>query len=120
MKAILINVQTKTIEHIEVGNDYKEIYGIIGNGCTTFTCPITLDNNDTMYCDDEGLFHDQIGAIIYPEWSYPLVGNVLVMGTCAETGETVDVRSSIEEIKEGLKFIDAEDENLTNWFNRFN
>ena len=45
-KAIKINVETKTLEYITLGDDYTEIYGAIGNGCHTFCVPINFENND--------------------------------------------------------------------------
>ncbi len=49
-KGIFINVETKTIEWVEVG-DYKHIQEIIG--CDTFTCTEVNDMN-TIYSDDNG------------------------------------------------------------------
>ena len=64
MKAILINVENQSIELVEKGNDYNEIYSFIGNDCNTFAVPVTFDNNDALYCDDEALFKQIKGGFI--------------------------------------------------------
>ena len=119
MRAIIIDPQTKTVTEIEHSGDYKEIYKLIGNDCGTFTAPITLENGDTFYSDDEGLFHENIGAIIYPNWYSPIVGRTLILNT-DDMGESGSAKSTIEEIKDGLQFISYNDPALINWFANFN
>jgi hypothetical protein len=103
MKAIKIDVVNKTISEVEI-NDYKEIYGVIGNGCHTFCCPVSFDNEDTIFCDDESLLQDEVeGCFIMEDWSYPLVGNAVILGI-DEEGESVDYKSNIEDIKSKIIF----------------
>ena len=92
MRAILINPELKQVTEIEVGGDYKEIYKVIS--CDTFSCPVTYDNNDCLYCDDEGLFKPQKGGVIMEDWVYPILGKMLVLGT-DENGESVDAKTDI-------------------------
>ena len=52
MKSFKINSAERKIEVVEI-NSWEEIAPQIGNGCTTFAAPVTLDNEDTIYVDDE-------------------------------------------------------------------
>jgi len=106
-KAIKINVETKSLEYITLGDDYKEIYGAIGNGCDTFCVPISFDNQDSMFADDESLLreHDIKGGFIMDDWHSPIVGNAIILGT-DDDGNSVDCLTNIEDIKNQITFID--------------
>ena len=119
MRAIIIDPQTQSVSEVEHSGDYKEIYKFIGNDCGTFSAPIELDNGDTFYCDDEGLFHENIGGIIYPNWAYPITGRILILNTDYDTGDSQSAKSNIDSIKEGLKFLKPDDSTLVNWFAQF-
>ena len=54
MKAILINPEDQTIKEIDIKKGINAMYKAID--CDGFAAPVTYDNGDTMYCDDEGLF----------------------------------------------------------------
>lgn len=109
MKAILINVDKQTIEYVYKKDDhYTNIYAMIGNDCTCFAAPVTLGNGDTLYCDDEGLLKPIYGGIMMAGWNYPLVGNIVVLGS-DEEGDTIDVQTTIEELKRGIKFLTKEE-----------
>ena len=92
MRAIIINPEKKEVTEIQIGSDYKEIYKAIS--CDTFSCPVTYDNNDCLYCDDEGLFKPQKGGIIMKNWYYPILGKILILGT-NEDGESADAKTDI-------------------------
>ena len=54
MRAIKIDVQKRDVYEIEMnGDDFRELYGVIGNNCTSFCAPVRFDNEDTLFCDDE-------------------------------------------------------------------
>jgi hypothetical protein len=107
MKAIKINSAERTIQHITI-NDWREIAPAIGNGCTLFACPVSFDNGDTMYIDDEGLYNHFDGGIIMEDWYCPIVGNVIILGTDYE-GESVDAVSTIEELSSKITFVSKQD-----------
>jgi hypothetical protein len=109
MRAILINPEEKKVSEIQIGNDYKEIYKVID--CELFTCPITYENGDTMYCDDEGLFKEQKGGIIMRGWSYPILGKILILGCDEETGDSQDVKSSIDFFEKQIMWLSEEQTN---------
>jgi hypothetical protein len=108
-KAIKINVETKSVEYITLGDDYQEIYNHIGNGCSCFSVPYTFENEDAMYVDDESLLrmNDIKGGFILEEWETPIVGNAIILGTDHE-GESIDPKSTLEDIKSQLQFISQE------------
>lgn len=105
-KAILINVEAQTVTETTIGH-YSEIYKAIGNGCSLFQCPVEFENGDTLYVDEEGLYHDHKGCFIMEGWRYPLVGNAIILGS-DEEGESVDCQSTIESIKSQITFYGEE------------
>ena len=56
MIAFKINSAERKVEQIEI-NTWQDIAPAIGNECTMFACPVTFENEDTIYVDDEGLYH---------------------------------------------------------------
>ena len=101
-KAILIDVQAQTITETQIGH-YSDIYAKIGSGCHTFACPVEFDNGDSLYIDDEGLYHDPKGCFVMKGWAVPVVGNAIILGS-DEEGESVDCQSTIEAIQSQVKF----------------
>lgn len=108
-KVIKIDVVTKSVYHVELGKDYQEIYGQIGNGCTTFCCPLNFENEDFMFADDESLLRmeDIIGGFYMSHWNTPIIGNALIIGSDDE-GNSVDAKTTIEEIQSQIKFLNAD------------
>ena len=104
-KGIKINSELQTLEYVTLGNDYKEIYPIIGEKCTMFACPITFDNEDTMYVDDDGMFQGYTKGFMMDNWNYPIFGNALILGA-DEEGDSVDAKHSIEDFKGKIYFVE--------------
>jgi hypothetical protein len=102
-QVIVVNSEKQTIEFAEISN-YKDIYPLIGNDCDTFCCPVSFDNADTLYADDEALYHPYDGGIIMPDWDYPLIGNFVIVGT-DEDGDNADVQSTLDEIRSKVRFL---------------
>ena len=98
-KAYLINAEARTITEVTVG-PYTDIYPLLG--CDTFTC-VGLEDEDTLYVDDEGLLKPQMHFIMYEGYPEPLAGNGLVMGTDSE-GESIDPKMSLEDLKSRVTF----------------
>ena len=119
MRAIIIDPQTQDVTEIEHSGNYKELYKLIGNDCHTFAAPITLNNGDTFYCDDEGLFHENIGGVLYLNWEYPITGRIVVLNTNFITGDSESAKSSIEELKKGLMFLKYDSKYLIDWFKEY-
>ena len=109
MRAIKINVEKQIFEEIQI-KDWTEIAPAIGNKCGTFSCPVMLENGDTMYCDDEGLWVEQFGGITMKHWGYPLLGNIILLNQ-DEEGESQPAVSTIEELKSKIIFLSKEQAN---------
>jgi len=106
MRVIKIDVEKKEIYEVDYSGNFYDIYTLIGNGCSCFTCPIVYENEDGLMADDEILLrpNDIKGAFIYPDWHSPIANNAVIVGA-DEDGDPVDAKSSIEEIEKGIKWI---------------
>jgi len=107
MKALKINSGTQKIEEVTI-KSWKDIAPEIGNGCEIFTAPIELENMDTLYADDEGLYNSFEGGFMMEDWSYPIVGNGLLVGT-NEEGESVNVKTTKEELEKMIIWVSKAD-----------
>lgn len=103
MKALLINPADKSVTEITVNEGIKDIYKAIE--CDCFSCPVTFENGDTMYCDDEGLFKEQEGGIMMIDWAYPILGKILLVGSDIKTGKSCDVKTTIATLKKSLGWV---------------
>ncbi len=110
MKAIKIDVEKKQVYEVDYSGDFHDIYTLIGNGCRMFTCPVSYENNDGLFCDDEILLHpvNIKGAFIYPEWEVPLINNAVIIG-CDDEGDAIEVKSTVEEIAKDIKWISLDE-----------
>jgi len=108
MKAIKINVETKKLEYVELTDDYADIYHHIGNGCTTFECPIAFENQDIIYADEDICLreNDIKGGFMMKNWKYPLLNNGIILGTFKH--DSVDCASKIEDLENKIFFVSIE------------
>lgn len=106
MKAILINPETQTISEIQIDGGLESMYKAMD--CEMIEAPVNFDNDDTLYCDEEGLFKPQKGGIIAKDWCMPILGKVLIVGSDDE-GNSVDVRGTIETYKDMFKWVSETD-----------
>jgi len=106
MKAIKIDVETCEVYYIDLDyKDYRSIYPAIGNGCNLFSIPVSYENGDGLYVDDEGLMHPEIvGYFTMKGWEYPIAGNAIILGS-DEEGESKDCKTDIEDIRKQVIFI---------------
>lgn len=114
-KALKIDTASRKIEEIEL-TSWEQIAPAIGNGCTIITAPVEFDNLDTIYADDEGLYHSFEGGFMMNDWHYPLVGNALLIGT-DENGDNADVKTTKEELENMITWVDKEQAQA--WANKF-
>ena len=104
MKAFKINSAERKVEEIEI-NSWEDIAPAIGNECTTFACPVTFENEDTIYVDDEGLYHPFEGGFMMENWNSPCVGNGILQGTDDE-GESTEPLTTKEELEAMIIWVD--------------
>lgn len=106
MKAIKINVTLKGIYEITLPEDYREIYRQLECNLFTLVKPDTLPGRDTLYIDDEGLLRDQkLGAFSIRGYPQVLSGHGLIIGG-DEEGESISCISTVELIKQLVRFED--------------
>lgn len=109
MRAVVIDSQRRLVYETQIGVDFREIYPLIGNGCTTFCCPVTLPNGDTMFADDEALLQPQIeGGFMMEGWRYPLCGNAVLLNS-NEDGESENALSNVEELAAQIFWINQDE-----------
>jgi hypothetical protein len=106
-KAYHIDCVEKTITEILI-TDSKSIYDAIGNGCNLFEVPpVGFGKHDSLYIDEEGLFHPIIGGFRFPNWNYPVTGNAVILGFTPSTGASKDVQMPIEWYQKNITWVDA-------------
>ena len=104
MKAILIDVKNQKIKEVEHDDTLKSIYEHVD--CRTFDV-ISIDNNNYVYVDDEGLFvEDQLYfEYLGSERSVRLAGNGLILGLDRESGDSISTTLTTEEVKNKVVFL---------------
>ena len=77
MKAFKINAVDRKVEVIEI-NDWRGIAPAIGGQCESFEAPVTLENEDTIYVDEEALYHSWECGWKLENFAYPKIGRAHV------------------------------------------
>ena len=107
MKAFKVNATDRKVEVIEI-NDWKEIAPAIGGQCEMFEAPVCLENEDTFYTDEEGLYHTCEGGWKLKDFRHPILGNAVIQGT-NEEGESCEPLSTLEEIEAMIIWVDKDE-----------
>ena len=110
MKALLIDSKNRMISKIEIGEHFTEISKAIG--CEVFAAPHIMQDNDTLYCDDEGLLKNPEHFFLLDSYPQPIAGNGLILG-CDDEGDSTDVSMSLIELSSRVTFMDIND--AYNW-----
>ena len=109
-KAILINPFNKTIETVnyDFGGSYLQISHLIGTEeCVKpLFCAVDIDETNTVYIDDEGLYRDTQAYFMWEGYHQPLQGKGLILGTDYDNGESIPTTLSLDEVKEKVSFQD--------------
>jgi hypothetical protein len=100
MQAILIDPYTETIEVVDYSGDWRDIKTLLG--CELFTT-VYLDDVDTIYVDDEGLYAEDQKFFKLKGYPQPLAGRGLVLGS-TEDGDSTDCASSLDDILDVVEF----------------
>lgn len=103
MRAILINAKNRTITEVDTVGDLYSMRELLG--CKTIEAPYELENGDTVYCDDEGLYNNRDFVELIPEYD-PIAGNVLILGFNRNTYDNTDCLSNIADIQDTATFYD--------------
>ena len=105
MRALKINVEALAVEAVEV-NGLDDIYKNLGDEVSIFCCPVTFENGDSLYADDEGWFKETKGGFMFPDWEYPIVNNAVILGVDKEGG-SVNARTTVEELERKIVWLTA-------------
>jgi hypothetical protein len=107
MRAIKIDVESRSIYEIELEKGLQPIYDAIGNNCTMFEAPIRFLNGDALFCDEEINFRpDDVKGGFSIEghlFGQPILNNAIIIGS-DEEGESCDSDSTIEYLSERVRF----------------
>jgi|TARA_R100001224_G_scaffold113524_1_gene99212 hypothetical protein len=103
MKAILIDVHTQSVTEVEHDNTLDNIYDLLN--CRTFDV-VRIDEVDSIYVDDEGLFVDDQLFFEYggDAQSVRLAGNGLILGVDDE-GNSISPQTTVEEVEGRVGFL---------------
>lgn len=103
MKGILIDPENKVIKEVDHPDTLQGFYNLLD--CNMIESAFYLKNGDCLYCDEEGLFKEEKHFFIMRESPFqPITGKAIVVGTGQE-GDTVDCKSTLEEIKNQVTFL---------------
>jgi hypothetical protein len=103
-KAIFINPETQTVSEVNLTNQLKETYSLIG--CNLVEGAINFGRNDLLVVDEEGMFNEgKCGFFIDGVFLY---GNAVVWGADNE-GEADDVKITCKEVYAQIKWCNAEE-----------
>ena len=113
MRAIKINVITKTFEEVKI-TDYKSINKVLETDI--FEAGYYYDNYTLIYVDEEGFLKPSIGGFIIKGINFIFSGHGL-LNTNNEEGEQIDIDSQfldLKWLKENITFCPPE---MVNAFN---
>lgn len=107
VRGILIDPKLGEIKEVSLlcrtdGSCLADLYMLIG--CTTITNPVILPNDDGLIVDDEGLFVEEKHFFKFADYTQPLCGRGILLGTDKE-GESADVKTTLSEVRSMVKFL---------------
>jgi len=102
-KGILIDVNNRTVSEVKVG-DYTTIYEFVK--CETFDV-VSIGKSEDVYIDDNGLLNlnDNSMFFMINRYPQPLAGNGLILGINLKTGDSVDTKLTVDEVRDMVTFL---------------
>lgn len=107
MRAILIDPENKRVTEVQIPGGDETTGAAINKliGSDLFCSGHYFDNNDTIYCDDEGLLGEELPMMFRIGMEgQPIPGKGLVVGA-DEGGNSVDAKTSVGEITEKVRWM---------------
>ena len=101
IKAILIDPFTETVEVVDYSGDWEDIGGLLE--CRYFDV-VRIDDSETLYVDDEGLYEENQRFFRWDGYHSPLAGRALILGT-DEEGESIDTDMETEDVEKLVTFL---------------
>lgn len=105
MKALKIDVVKKDVYEVEITRDINSIYKHLECECFA-QVGRRMQNGDILLVDDNGLLNPSIGSFKIGAYPNSLSGHGILIGT-DEVGETVDASSTIESLRNIVRFEDV-------------
>ena len=109
-KAILINPFMKTVTEVpyEYGGSYTQITDYIATpeAPKPLFSAVGINDHDSIYIDDEGLYRDTQAYFAWEGYHQPLQGMGLILG-CDDEGETVAPRITLAQVCNRVTFQDG-------------
>lgn len=105
MKALLIDVTTRTVREVEYSN-LSDMHRLIGGYIEAVGAPGLSD--DTLYVDEEGTFKVKDGFFKVDGYEQPLAGNGLLVGLEYENGDEVGTfppATTLAELQAKVRFL---------------
>jgi hypothetical protein len=99
MKGILINPFDTTIKEVVYTGDFREIYDLID--CRSFDC-VSLDNEDDMYLDDEGLLVNNQRFFSIKGGNY---GGKALLLSHDDEGESTATTLTLQEVEDMVEWL---------------
>ena len=101
MKAILIDPFAETVEVVDYSGNWEDIGGLLE--CRYFDV-VRIDDSETLYVDDEGLYAENQRFFRWDGYHSPLAGRALILGT-DEEGESIDTDMEPEDVEKLVTFL---------------
>lgn len=98
MKAFIINPYTQTIRTAKIDN-LEDMQTAVGG----YIERVGGINGDDLYVDEEGALKQHTAGFMFN--NRMLVGNGLILGVDRATGDSVDAKSTLEDIKKLVQFV---------------
>lgn len=100
MQAFLIDPVAREVTAVEYDGDWQNISKLIG--ARVFDVA-RLQNGDSIFVDDEGLFREEQSFFMHTGYGNPLAGKGLVLG-CDEHGDSTAPNCTLEELRAQVQF----------------
>lgn len=108
-KALFIDAKSQTISEVKIGRGLQDVYTMIGGECQLVETAFYGKDGDWCVVDEEGLFHShETGFAVMGDDGEMLnvfVGSGVMMGA-DEEGDTVDVKTTVEELSKRIQWVD--------------
>ena len=104
MRVIKIDAENKIVIEMEIEESDKlsKMQAVVGG---LIEIAYELDNNDTVFVNEEGLFCDPKNFFEIKGGHQPFAGNGIVVGHNPKTGDSKSVESSLADIQARIKFL---------------
>ena len=103
-RILLIDATAREVREVYVQEGLQGWYNAIGCDLVTVVTYIG-DQGDSLLVDDEGLLKSPKHFFLFGDYVQPLAGNGIIVG-CDDEGETIDAKSSVEDIRGMVRFMD--------------